>query len=257
MQDAQLQPQKLILGMQAAAYAFTVWRLYSCRLVKRQTGLVVFLLFRCLLMTSTTLVSQRSQLYFWTYVFFSPLDWLASIFAVREAIGLVLDDYPGLRTMGRWTMYGAVALALVLSLLIAALFWNPIGETNLYYVEVSYRSVVFGLAVVLVALLIFLSHYPLSLTRDRLVSTLSFGVLFLSEAVALFIDSMAARLHSPLVDLSAVAFGSVCLIVWGAILQPYEAPAKGIRQTTERNDRLLRQLRSMEEVVRNAGQSRA
>lgn len=262
VQDAQLHPHKIILAIQTAAYAFTAWRLFARGLARQQAGLVAFLLFRSLEMAVSTLVPQSSQVYFWNYVFFTPFDCLVSLVAVREAIGLVLDDYPGLRTVGRWTMYGAVVVALVCSLVLAAAFWRGTIRTNLYYIEVSNRSIVFGLAVVLISLLIFLSHYPLELSRNRMISTAAFGAIFLSEATALLIDSMAEHYRSTVVDLIAVAFGALCLVVWGVLLQPHEVrtpsgtdPRGPDTAQAGESDRLLRQLKAMEQFARKVGSS--
>jgi hypothetical protein len=89
-----------------------------------------------------------------------------------------------------------------------------------------------------------------------MVSSIAFGAIFLSEAAALFIDSQAERLRSPAVDLASVAFGAVCLLVWGALLQSQtaEQPRKPGGPDDER---LLRQLSSMEQVARKLGESRA
>jgi hypothetical protein len=250
-------PQKFILALQSAAYAFTAWRLFARGLAARQSGLFVFLIFRCLLMLASTLVPGKSHLYFYFYVFFTPLDAVISVVAVREAIGLVLADYPGLRSIGRWTMYGAVVVAIVSSLLIAAAFWRTDIPSKVYYVMVANRSVVFALAVILISLLIFLSHYPLVLTINRKISTFAFGAIFLSEATALLLDSLAERLNVPLADSVADAFGAVCLVVWGAMLRAPQ-PALALKQPdTAEEERLLKQLDSLEQMARKLGQSRA
>ncbi|MCU1326556.1 MAG: hypothetical protein JWN34_1926 [Bryobacterales bacterium] len=257
VQTAQMPTNKLILAMQAAAYAYTAWRLFARGLGGRQSGLFGFLLFRCAFMLSSALLPERSHLYFWTYVILMPLDCVVSVVAVREAIGLVLDDYPGLRSVGRITMYGAVVVSTLSAVLIAAAFWREHIPSNLYYVQVSTRSAGFGLAVILMSLLIFLSHYPLSLTRNRLLSSVAFGAIFLSEAAALFIDSRSDTLRSPAVDLASVAFGAVCLVIWGTFLESktVEVPAKSPDGPDD--ERLLLQLRSLEEMARKLGQSRA
>jgi hypothetical protein len=257
VQNAQMPTDKLILATQAAAYAYTAWRLFARGLAGRQSGLLVFLLFRCLFGLSSTLLPQRSSFYFWNYFILMPLDCVVSVVAVREAIGLVLDDYPGLRSVVRVTMYGAVAVATVSAVLVAAAFWPAEVPSNMYYVQVSTRSAAFGLAVVLASLLIFLSHYPLSLTRNRLLSSVAFGAIFLSEAVALFIDSRSDTLRSPAVDLASLAFGAVCLVVWGTFLQRQEVELPVRPSNGPDDERLLRQLRLLEEMARKLAQSRA
>lgn len=239
----------MILAIEAAAYAFAAWRLLALGLMKRQPGLALFLLFGCLSQVTASAAQKHSALYFWTYIGLTLIDNVISVIAVRESLALVLDDYPGIRSVSRWTMYGAVIAALVSSLAIDAAYWRSDVRTNLYYIEVANRSVVFSLTVVVASLLIFLSHYPLNLSRNRLVSSVAFGALFLSEAATLFADSMARHLYLPLADEVGSLFGAACLIGWGVMLRHEEAVARQPRPVQPGEDHLLRQLQALERAA--------
>lgn len=242
---------KYIFALNAAAYAFTAGRLVVRGLPKRQPALLVFLLLRFFLTLSSVALSNRSPLYFWAYVVLTPFDGLVSILAVRESLGLVLYQYPGLRSFGRWTMYGAVTVSLLISLPVTLAYWRgDVVKSNLYYVEVGNRSIAFGLAVVVAALLVFLSHYRLDLSRNRLVSSVAFGCLLLAEAVTLFVDSNAERLHFPFVDNLNGVFGLLCVLLWGLFLEREElAAARTPRDPQPHDERNLRQLRALDQLV--------
>jgi len=181
-----------------------------------------------------------------------------SIAAVREAIGLVLEEYPGLRTVGRWTMWGAVAVSTLASVVVVGTYWRgPVVRTNLYYIEVATQCLVFGLAVVVASLLIFMSHYPLQLSRNRLVSSIAFGTIVLAEALTLFVDSTAERLNVPAVDMTLVVFSTICVAAWGTMLGPQEVVVKPKHSPTENDARLLQQLASIERALGRVGRSRA
>src|SRR3954453_9641004 len=142
----------MIFAIEAAAYAFAAWRLLALGLTRRQPGLALFLILRCLGAVVAVTIPVRSAMYFWWYIGYALTGSVVSVIAVRETLALVFDDYPGIRSIGRWTMYGAVAAALVSSITISAAYWRSDVRTNLYPVLVTSRSVVFSLAVVVASL---------------------------------------------------------------------------------------------------------
>lgn len=155
-------------------------------------------------------------------------------------------------------MWGAVAVSTLASVVIVGSYWRgPVVRTNLYYIQVATQCLVFGLAVVVASLLIFMSHYPLHLSRNRLVSSIAFGTIVLAEAVTLFVDSTAEHLNVPAVDMTAVVFGTVCVAAWGMMLRPHEAFVKPESIPSDNEVRLLRQLASMEQALGRVGRSRA
>lgn len=246
---------KLIFAIHAAAYAFTAGRLVVLGLTKRQPALLGVLCFRCLMAFMALVVPLSSAFYFWAYVVLTPLDGPASLLAVRESLGLVLHRYPGIRSLAQGTMYGAVAVALLASVIISAAFWRGReSHTNLYYIEVVNRSLTFALAVVVTSLLLFLSHYRLDLSRNRLVSSVAFGCVVLAEALTLFVDSNSTGWAAPTIDVINVAFGSICIAVWGFLLQRETVSEfRPPREPRPGDEQRLRQLRALEDLVSRAG----
>jgi len=246
---------KYTFALNAAAYAFTAWRLIARGLPKRQPALLVFLLLRCLLAWSSVALTGRAPLYFWSYVLLTPFDSLVSILAVRESLGLVLYQYPGIRSLGRWTMYGAVSVSLLVAVVITAAYWRGDSvRSNLYYIEVGTRSIAFGLAVVVASLLVFLSYYRLDLSRNRIVSSVAFGCVVLAEAVTLFIDSNSVHLVSPLVDNVNGIFGTMCVLLWGLFLEREEvSESRAPRPPRMKDERNLRQLQALEQFASRIG----
>ena len=93
--------------------------------------------------------------------------------------------------------------------LLTRFFWNTGAhgrqKWGVFYFEVAQRSIVFSLAVVIIAIIFVLSKYPLHLGRNTYVSCAFFSVLFLSEAVQLFVDAMMRELYNRYVDWTASA----------------------------------------------------
>ena len=127
----------------------------------------------------------------------------------------------------------------------------PGRSAGVFYVEVSQRLVVFTLAFVICAILLFLSRYPLHLSGNTLVSSACFSVLFLSDACRLLIDSLELHLYNPYVDWSEAAVISICLLGWATLLRSEvnKPVPERITFSTPREDHLLQQLNALNQMV--------
>lgn len=248
-----MEPRVAIELLQTAAATVAVTRLIYLGLVKQFPSLAAYLVFLAVINLDFGLLNQASVLYAWSYVILEPLKWIFSVLAIRELFALTFHRYPGIRTVGRWAMYSGVLLALGVSLLVTRFFWSG-GvrgrSAPLFYFEVSQRSVVFTLAIVIVTLLLFLSKYPLHLSRNTLVSSAFFSVLFLSEACRLLIDSLAPKLYNDFIDWPEAIFIAICLFGWAALLKPEtETAPTRITFSTPREDHLLQQLNALNQMM--------
>lgn len=239
----------MIFALESAAYAFAAWRLFALGLSRKQPALTAFLLFRSLAVAAASISHTGSASYFWFYIGFTSLNIVLAIFASREAIALVLDEYPGLRSVGRQTVYGAIAVALVSAFGIGHVYWRSDVTTNLYLFQVANRSLMFGLTVILIALVWFLSRYPLDLTRNRVISTFAFGSLFLSEAITQLADTLAPHLVMQVADQAGSLVASLCLFSWGLLLSREGEIARPARGYSASEEHLLRQLQNLERAA--------
>jgi hypothetical protein len=239
--------------LQTAAAAAAATRFIYLNLAGQFPALVAYLVFVAVINVDFGLMTQSSALYFWNYVVLEPLKWVFSIVAIRELFSLTFNRYPGIRSVGRWAMYAGVALALGISLLVTHFFWSggPHGRSaDLFYFEVSQRSVIFTLAFVVVTILLFLSKYPLHLSRNTLVSSVFFSILFLSEACRLLVDSLAPKLHDDYADWPEAICVCICLVGWAVMLKPETGavPAR-IALSTPHEDLLLHQLDALNQMM--------
>ncbi len=240
-----------------ASAAAAVVRLWFLDLAIQFPILVSYLILMAGIDFGFGLLDQRSALYFWCYIVLEPVKCLLGVFAVRELFSLVFYDYPGIRQIGRWAMYAGVFLAVSVSLLLTGFFWEGAASgrahSHLFYFELSQRSIVFSLAVVIITILVSLSRYPLHLSRNILVSNAFFSVIFLSEAARLLVDSLATRLNNRHVDWTENIFVAVCLLAWTILLraEPRQSPAQ-IRFADPREDQLLKELNSLNQLMTRA-----
>jgi hypothetical protein len=201
-------------------------------------------------------MARSSKSYFWTYVAIGPFENIFSILVVRELLTMMFHNYPGIRTVVRWAMYLGIVLSTGASVALTRFFWNTGAghrtKWGLLYFEVAQRSIVFSLAVVIVAILFVLSKYPLHLGRNTYFSCAFFSALFLSDAVRLLIDGMTRALYTDFVDWTASAFIALCLGSWALLLRPEPVPVKRIAFSTPQEDHLLRQLDSLNQLMSRA-----
>jgi hypothetical protein len=229
-------------------------RLISLGLAPRVPALLMWLIAVAAMNFAFGVVDYTSSLYFWLYLAFEPAKCVFGVLAVRELFALVFNEYPGIRSGGRWVMYAAVALSLVVSVAFTASIWSGTASgrsfSHLYYLETAQRSVVFALALVIVAILVFLSKYPLHLSANTVVSSVCFCTVFLSETLQQLIDTLQPVLRNPVVDVTESAFISLALLAWALMLRPerQQAAAK-ISFSGPHEDRLLAQLNALNQLM--------
>jgi hypothetical protein len=243
--------------LESAAATAAVGRLIYLGLGKRFPALLAYLSLLAVSNFVYGILDWTSGLYFWTYLCIVPLDCLLSILAVRELLTLVFDDYAGIRTVGRWSMYAGLGLAMAGSVALTRISWNHAAHgraySHFFYWQISQRSVVFTLAVVIVSILFVLSKYPMHLNRNTRVSSAFFSVLFLSEAVRLAVDSLAPYLRNPYVDWGQSIFIAVCLASWAALLERETTQIRArVTFPTPDEGHLLKQLESLNQLMGRA-----
>ncbi len=251
-------PLSLAEFLQASASAAAAGRLIQLRFGRRQRAILCYLIFLAVFLMALALINPASRVYFSVFLAGTVLSWIFEVFAVREMFALTFDRYRGIRTAGRWVLYVATGLAIAASVLITRAFGHPPGHGSiwLYYVQIVDRSLVLTLAVVISAIVLFLSRYPLNLSPNTYVSTGFFSAVFLSEAVTMVIDNLSTFLYVNWVDVTQVAFAAVCLIGWAVMLRPEGVNSGGARQivfeSPAEND-LLKELESLNTLLGGAG----
>jgi hypothetical protein len=239
--------------VQAIVACVTAARLLHLGLARRQPALIAFLLTTALLLFALGSFPNASVIYFWLYLAYVVVNWVVSIFAVREMFTLALVDYPGIGTAGRWAMYGVTGFSVAVSVVVTAIFWNggAHGRSMLFYIEVADRSIVFTLGLAVAAIIFFLSRYPLHLHPNTYISTVFFSAVFLSGAAETLLDSLNPHLYSAGVDTIQIAFAAVCFAGWALMLRPETAQAPAPVHVESPSDRhLLQQPESLNRLAK-------
>lgn len=246
------QPPDYRLISQAAAAAFAAARLLHFRLRRRYPTLFSYLIVSTALSALFSFLSVKSNAYYWAYIIAQPVSWCAAALAVREMFALIFKDYPGLQTAGRWSFYGALALSVAVSIVLAQTFQatrEPTAQQLSYTLQLDH-AIGFTLTATIALLMLTLSRYPLHLDRNTYVASGFFSAMFLALGAVKLIDSISKHLYSDYADRAEVTFAAVCFAGWGLMLRPAEKPAPAPAAVNKpREAELLQQLDSLNQIL--------
>lgn len=194
-------------------------RLFAAGLHRRYRVFLAYLIFETVHLGVLTSLNQSSGAYQKFWVLTEPLEWLFYVLVLLEIFALVLQDYRGLSTVGRWALIGAVVVALLgssISLLVPS--QSPQGHLMLYY-YVAERAVYSSLVIFLLSILGFLMQYPITLSRNIIVHSMVFSVYFLGNTVLYLVLSMRGYGSIPLVTYAISAITLAAVGAWLALMR--------------------------------------
>jgi len=143
--------QTLLWAGTLVACAALIGRLSVARLHRTFVFFFIYLLVRLARGIALYYIPYRRSLYFWVWAVSAPLLWLAQVLIVLEIFSLVLRNYPGIASLGRWMLTAGLVIAIGLSgLSLQADFANPNeGIRQVLYFTAIERGVMTSLAIFL------------------------------------------------------------------------------------------------------------
>lgn len=235
-----------------------VARLIHLRLVRVYPLFFSFLCIPLVLQVVLLLYGVGSNQFFHAYVWLEPIRIISYILVVWELFSAVFRNYAGLRSLSRWVMGLAAALAPI------GLILTAIAPGSRFYLSGSLgyirfeRGITFGLVIFIIVLLYFISKYPIKLPRNNVVLCVLYSIWFLGDSALLLSVSFLPSEYANIVNdgLAVLEIGSY--IGWAALLSKTgEFQETRIRQhiSPERERVLIGELVSMNEVLLRAGRS--
>lgn len=195
-------------------------RLFILDLHRRYRVFFSYLIFATLRLGVFSSLPQGSGAYQKIWVLTEPLEWLFYVLVVLEIYSLVLEDYRGLSTVGRWALITAVLIALLASGLSLMAPSQSIQSHLMRYYYVAERAVYFSLVVFLLSILGLLLQYPIALCRNIVVHSMVFSIYFLGNTVLFLLLSMRGfAVHTEVSDaFRMITLGAVG--TWLVMLNP-------------------------------------
>ena len=235
-----------------------VARLIQLRLLRVYPFFFSFLCVPAVLQAVVVLYGPNSKPFFYTWMWLEPIRNFTYILVVWELFSAVFRNYAGLRSLSRWVMGLAAAIApigLILTLLSPGS--NFFGGWTFTFMRFE-RGIAFGLVIFIVILLYFISKYPIKLPRNNVVLCLLYSVWFLADSAILLTSSFVPVAHANLVNDGLAVFEIASYLGWTLLLSKAgEFQETRVRQniSPEREQVLIGELTALNEVLLRAGRS--
>jgi hypothetical protein len=173
-------------------------------------------------------LDNSSGTYQKVWVLSQPAEWSFYAWVVLELYSLVLEDYRGLLTVGRWSVMAAVSAAVLESVCSLAVPPRITRQGLLMaYCYVAERAVYLSLGVFLVTSLALLGRYPITLNRNTIIHSVVFSLYFLSNMVMFLLLSAGG---CALIRLATLGIQIVNLAVLGTWLATLSVAGEQRRQ---------------------------
>jgi hypothetical protein len=239
------------LEVLSTVFAFlTAIRMFRCGLHRRYPCLFGYLVFLVPDSLCPALMNMESRTYFWFWVWTEPVTWIFEILVVQELCGLVLEQYRGLRSLGRWAAYGGILLSTAISM--AALIPRiPSALSSrsrlLSLLFGGDRGVNLALGIFLLVMTLLARRYPVPLKRNVLVNAALFTALFFGTTLAALLRTVFDFRVAVPVDLALTVLGSASLVVWFFALTP-EGERNRVELAHYRREDEVRVLERLDEI---------
>jgi hypothetical protein len=199
----------------------------------------------------------RSSAYVMIYAVTAPILWMFYVLVVIELYSLVLRNYDGIYSLGRWALYGALSFSVAISILTLIPSWGNERFRLLFWCTTVERGVVFSLVIFLLLILFFLSGFPLALSRNIIIHCVVYTVFFMGISMTILIRNIVG--HELMRELNEVVMvlSAACYLVWiFGITQKGESRIVTLRHTWTIGDeqRLIHQLDNINATLLRAAQ---
>jgi len=240
----------------AAGCGLCCLKLWRTGLARSYRGLLAFLLFTSLYSWLNPVFQHHfnGRIYLWFWALAQPVTWFLSVWVVLELYSMILVRHKGLATFGRRLQYGGFAVSTLISLIVMIPeIRNGSGHTNplLLYIYAVERGLDCGMLVFLVCMLLWITRYPLPLSRNLILHSAIYSVLFLSNSLGMFAQVfLGTRLSEP-VSTALMGVLAVCVFTWLAFLSPKgeEIQFTVPNFTPDEEERMIQQLEALNRTL--------
>lgn len=228
-------------------------------LYRRYQAFFAYLAFRFFYTLALLFVftDTRSAKYGWFWILTEPIIWIFYVLVVVELYSLILEKHKGLSTLGRWVLYVGLSISILISglTLLPQLTGGRAQRSHLlpYYFAIE-RGVDLSLLIFLLLILLWLTRYPVPLSRNVVVHSVAYSILFLSNTGGLLARVIFGFSPSNSLDAFFMAIGAVCILLWLILLTP---KGEDVRVSLpvfgpEHEERILSQLDALNKTLLKA-----
>lgn len=211
-----------------------------------------FVAFEAIRVPLMWLIPYRSPTYAHVYFATQPILWLLYALVVLELFQLVLQNHPGIASLGRKVLTWALAISASVSgaTLMFQLQEKSTESAILFNFALLERLVTTSLLILLLCLIAFLMYFPVPLSRNVRVHALIFATYFTARTVVFGFRTWFGEQVTPVVNLIMLALAVGCIISWTFLLtRAGEVLATRRRPAPETETRLLAQLSAINDTL--------
>lgn len=212
----------VLWGFSIIANGIAAWRLYQLELHRVYRFFFAYLAFAAIRSLTLFLLPSgvRGNTYAIIYLLTAPVLWLFYALVVLELYSLVLRNYTGIHSLGRWTLYGALVFSVAVSVLTLIPSAGTESSRLLFWCLPVERGVVFSLVIFLLLILAFLSVYPVELGRNILIHYVVYTVFFVSISLLILIRNVVGREVMHVLNTVVLLMNLGCYGAWTFLLTP-------------------------------------
>jgi hypothetical protein len=235
--DAILQ---FVLCFASAGTAIRFWRL---GLHSKYPFFFVYLVLRTPFVLVPYILNTRSPAYLSFWLIAEPTFTLIYIFIVFELYRLVLANYRGLHTLGRWAMYLIGSISVLVSGLLL-LPHTPPRLKKLNSVLAFERGVDTALVIFLILMILFISRYPIRLSRNVRVYAFVYPIFFLSNIFGALMFQLFGLRFADSVNSAMLVLNVGCTLAFLLLLNSAgeKIPSSQVTVSDKHAQALLKQL---------------
>ena len=190
------------------------------KLARTYAAFFAYLLFIALRGAVTWPLDVNQQTYINVWKLSQPVAWVLYTLIVLELCSLIFKEYRGIQVLGRRTVYGSLAVSLLVSMLIITPVWRNSREPILGFARflMIERGVDSALVLLLLLLLIFLAVLPIPLSRNVVIHSVLYSTFFLAGSIATFIANVAGYEIGQVIGACLMGVSALCLVAWIVLL---------------------------------------
>jgi hypothetical protein len=208
--------------VQIILYSAVLIRLFASSLSRHYRLFTVFIAFELVRAIVTGGLSVRSMLYGYLYFLTQPIAWMLHALVVLELFRIALSSHPGIATLGRRIVIGAVAISAGIS--VATLAITSRSSDSRYVILENYlvleRVINSSLMIFVLLLGVFLAYFPVPLSRNARLHAGLFGLYFLGRTSLWLLRNLLGPDFTDEMNLVMFAVVGCCLAAWALFLTP-------------------------------------
>ncbi len=161
-------------------------------------------------------VPFASNAYAWVWMLTQVVLWFFYILVILELYSLILQNYKGISSLGRWALMVGLLVSLAFS---SGTLWTDLGNPGekfptLLYLFAIDRGITSSLVIFLLLITGFLVWYPVPLSRNVVVHCIAYAAYFLPSAVVLLLRNVMGSHVTQIVNIALSCITIMCLAVW-------------------------------------------